>query len=437
MTTERTTEEGPDTREPAGAAVPAAAPAETDVARPQRRGPLRRGMFAATIVVAAGAIPVLGYVGVHEVLNSTNGRVVDPVLDPDEEGYEAAVTPTPVSLLAHVDAEGRLDGVTILALSAGGSGGGGGVLFVPVDTLTTESTSALGFDRLRGAYETAGLELLRDQVSVLLGTSVTDAALVSPERWAELVAPVAPITLDNPDDVVASNGARFPAGPLELTAEQVPVYLSARNPGESELARLVRHQFFWEAWLAAVAAADEPAVVVPGEGTEGVARFVRGLAAGEVEFDTLPVEPAEAPQDGTSAFAPLPEEVAALVARLVPLPTAAAPGSRVRVRVLDGTGTDGAVAAAVERLVPAGAEIVIVGNADRFTYDTTELRYREATGEESARELQEALGTGAVESVSSPDEAFDVTVVVGGDFLDLVGLTTTTAGMETEGGTTG
>ena len=67
--------------------------------------------------------------------------------------------------------------------------------------------------------------------------------------------------------------------------------------------------------------------------------------------------------------------MAALVARLVPFPTAGEPGGRVRVRLLDGAGDPEHVQRAAPLVVPADAEIVVVGNADAFDYEETEIRY--------------------------------------------------------------
>lgn len=71
------------------------------------------------------------------------------------------------------------------------------------------------------------------------------------------------------------------------------------------------------------------------------------------------------------------DALAALIPTLVPFPTAAHPGGRTRVRLLDGTGDAQHVLTAAPLIVPAGSEIVVVGNADRFDYDTTEIRYHD------------------------------------------------------------
>jgi hypothetical protein len=65
--------------------------------------------------------------------------------------------------------------------------------------------------------------------------------------------------------------------------------------------------------------------------------------------------------------------------------------------------------------VPAGTEIVVVGNADAFDHRTTEIRYHHPTFESAAQELRDALGTGRVVDDPRQTDAFDVTIVLGAD----------------------
>jgi hypothetical protein len=104
-----------------------------------------------------------------------------------------------------------------------------------------------------------------------------------------------------------------------------------------------------------------------------------------------------------------------LIAELVPFPTASRPGGRVRVRLLDGSGTRDHVLSAAPLIVPADSEIVVVGNAEAFDYETTEIRYHHPTFEPAAEALQKALGAGRVIDDPRQTDAFDVTIVLGPD----------------------
>jgi hypothetical protein len=397
-----------------------------------------RVVFAFAIVALAAAIPALGYMGVSAILSSRGGRLVDTTVAPDEPGYEAIVEPTPVALVVHSDA-GRLVGLTVLSLA--NPDGGGGVLFVPVDTLTDPSTRSFGFDRLSGAFEVAGADGVQRATANVLNASFTDVVEVDGAQLAALTAPVAPLLLDNPDDLDGESAAgeevSFEAGPLELAPEEVGAYLAMREANESDLNRLVRNQLLWEAWIAAVAASPDPAMAVPGEGGTGLGQYIGQLASGAVVYETLPVEEAPAEEsaaqnggqgDDADGFAVVEADVPALVARLIPLPTAANPGSRVRVRLLDGAGSPETVRAIIEPLVIAGAQIVAIGNADRFTYAATDVRYDSLIPRERAESMQAALAIGEVTETSFGTDAFDVTVVVGTDLVQRVteqGATTT------------
>jgi hypothetical protein len=249
----------------------------------------------------------------------------------------------------------------------------------------------------------------------------TEVVELDGARWAELVAPVAPLTVDNPDDVVgvdADGGESivFPAGELQLDAASVGPWLDLKGEGETDLNRMVRHELFWRAWLDALAASDDPAAV-PGEGDAGIGRFVRALAAGSTDEETLPVSEVEAPE-GLERFVGDRDAIATLVASAVPYPLSPGPGKRVRVRVLNGTEHEGLPGEVAQVLVPAGAEITIVGNADRFDHETTVVRYGDPGQEAAAERLSEALGVGEVELDRRSNDAVDVTVVLGRDYVE-------------------
>jgi hypothetical protein len=371
---------------------------------PPPPGPSRRWMtvFSGVLVASLIAGGVLAYVGVQTVRTSRAGKSVSTVTDPTQPGFEAFLEPTPTLLLLH-GSDSSLVSAAVLALNSGDAGGS--VLLVPPATRVTADESAFTLGAVSAFGGTP--EAIRPGLQSLLGVGLTEVVVVDDARWAELVAPVAPLTIENPDTVGA-----FPAGPVELRADQVGPYLAARAEGESDLARLYRQQLFFEAWAEAVQASSDPAAV-PGEVDSGIGRFVRGLAAGPRRVATLPV--VESPTADGPRTDVDPEATAALVAELVPFPTAARPGGRVRVRLLDGAGDGGHVLAAAPLIVPAGAEIVVVGNAGAFDYETTEIRYHHPSFEAEAEALHESLGAGRVIDDPRQTDAFDVTIVLGPD----------------------
>lgn len=397
-----------------GAALPAddRTPDERD-GHPRPVRAIRLGTVLAVLVLlglfATGA--GLVYAGTRIIRSSTQGEVVARQTDPAAPGYEAIVSPTPTMLVVH-DVEGAVASLTVLTLPDPEAGGGGVVL---VPTRTVSDVPILGYAPIEAAYDLGTVELQVDVVGDVLTAGIGEVAVVDAERWAGLVAPVAPLTIDNPDDLEVDGELRFPAGTLELEAADVGTYLEARHDGESDLARLFRHRTFWTSWLEAVAASDDPAAV-PGELESGIGRFVRSLAAGRTVVETLPVEPTTLEGfDDEPTFSAEEDAVAALVAELVPLPRSPGPGVRPRVRVLNGTDDlDEARTVALE-LPPVGVEVVAVGNAGTFDEQTTTIAYVQAEHETAAQGIRDLLGIGEVLMDPRPSDVVDITVTLGAD----------------------
>ncbi len=66
---------------------------------------------------------------------------------------------------------------------------------------------------------------VEDRINVAIPTTIE----LDDERLASLVAPVAPLEVDNPDPVVLESGEQIDAGPISLQAEQLGPFLRARR----------------------------------------------------------------------------------------------------------------------------------------------------------------------------------------------------------------
>lgn len=389
-------------------------------ARRQRRARAERAGLIAGQVVLLVLVPLLAWVGFRAVWDTTDGRTVDPELNPDEPGYEAFVESTPVLAVLGRDEAGALSWAAVLALP--GSPSGGGALFlVPVSTLvpTLEATE----HTLAEVDATGGTEEAGKGIGEIMGVGMTEVVEVTPARLAQLLGPVSPLTVENPDEV-----GPFDAGELSLTAEEVAPFLEAVASGESDLTRLARHEVLWRAWLAAVASSSDPNVV-PGESASGIGRFVRGLATGPVTVDVPPVVPEEL-ADGATVFRRDPFPTMDLSEARIPFPVAARPGARVRVRVLDGAGVPGLSLQAARDAVSAGAQVVLIGNADEFDAAETRVVYFDPGVADAAQAVADAFGVEAVQQDGpNPDDRIDATVVAGRDLVAAYGLSepTTTA----------
>ena len=243
-------------------------------------------------------------------------------------------------------------------------------MFVPIAAAV--EIDGRGVDQLRAAYDEGGIDLLESTVEKVLGVAITETSVVDQQRLADLVRPVAPLTIDNPDDLfaVGSNGTEelvFEAGEVSLTAEGVALYLATQNPDETSLNRIVRSEQVWQAWLDAIGESDDPNVV-PGEVDSGIGAFLRSLGAGQTTMLQLPLEKVTVPNregdPNIAYFRPNMDQVKALIPTIVPFPASAFPGQRLKTRVLNGTETEGTELTVTERVVFAGAEISALGNAD-------------------------------------------------------------------------
>lgn len=361
------------------------------------------GLFA----TGAGLV----YAGTRIIRSSTEGQILNRVSDPAAPGYEALVTATPSLVLIH-DVDGLVEGLTVLSLSDPGAGGGG-VVFIP--TRTISDLPLFEVAPIETAYDLGSPELQADVVGDLLNTGIGELTVVDAERWAGLVAPVAPLSIENPGDLEVDGEVLFAAGDLELEAEDVGTFLAARDEDESEPARLFRHELFWTAWLDAVAEAGTPDAV-PGELEVGLGRFVRELAAGPRVLETLPVRPAVLRgYDDEPTFRPVAADVADLVARVVPFPRSPRPGVRERVRVLNGTDD----LQAAQRLAPSlpalGVEVTVVGNARSLDEATTTIAYVNPDHEDAAEAIRDLLGVGEVLVDPRPSDVVDITITLGAD----------------------
>lgn len=361
------------------------------------------GLFA----TGAGLV----YAGTRIIRSSTEGEVLEEQTDPAAPGYEAIVSPTPTMLVVHA-VDGAVESLAVLTLPDP-SAGGGGVVLVP--TRTVSDMPIFGYAPIEAAYDLGTAQVQAEVVGDVLTTGIGEVVEVDADRWAGLVAPVAPLTIENPDALEVDGELRFPAGVIELEAQDVGPYLAARAAGESDLARLFRHEIFWRAWLDAVAAAGTPDAV-PGELETGIGRYVRALAAGDALVETLPVEETTVEGfDDEATFAPDPSGVAALVAELVPFPRSPRPGVRERVRVLNGTSDLDDARAVAPALPPVGVEVVIVGNAMDLDQETTTIAYVDPSHEDAAEAVRDLLGVGEVLVDPRPSDVADITVTLGAD----------------------
>ncbi len=393
-------------------------PALVDDERPRRRPRswFWTVAFPIVMVLIVIAIPMLLLAGRKTVLQSTDGKVLTEVTDPNLPNWQALTEPTPTLLLVQTGDDGTPVGLTVMSLTGDGAGG---LVFVPMSTVL--DLPDIGKLPLNVVAEKAGIDGLQKAVEGILGAGMTEVRVVSPQQWADLVAPVGTITVANPDDVFVADAkgqkkVLFPKGQLNLEPKDVAAYLATTSPGESDLNRLERQKVFWEAYLRKVSASTDPSVV-PGEKETGLGRFVRALADDRVEMFPLPVQPVAIPGSTSELYLPVKDQVSSIVARLIPFPIGSPPGARPRVRLLDGTGKLEHGLAAAPLVVEGGGQIDQIGNGPTLDQAVTQLVYYDDAQRPAAEALQKALGLGEVVKGTSAGSAVDVTITIGKDYL--------------------
>ncbi|MFN0029955.1 MAG: LytR C-terminal domain-containing protein [Acidimicrobiales bacterium] len=408
------------------------------------------------LVALVASVPALAWIGWRNALEADGQITAAAEADPTAPGYRAVVTPTPTLLVVHRGPDGQLGGIAMLASS--GESGGGAVLLVPTGLLADQAANRPR--TLRAVYADEGVAGVEKALNRLFRLGFGATVTADARDWVAAAASDAPFRIDNPDELLGPDGeVAFGAGPLELSAEQVEQYLRLANPGEDERAQLYRAQLLWQSWTAtepvgaAPVSGDTAAAATPGgtEPTASLGAMVADLRRDRVEVLTVPVTLADADtlarlDDAarfgvtantvtTAAGARTSPSVASnrslslvfvadeaavrtLVASLVPFPTSAQPGDRIRVRLLDGLGDPGQAINLASVLVPAGAEIIVFGNADNFQYATTVVEYFDQTQSRNAQAMATALGLASATFSPTGDGSVDVSITVGRDMAN-------------------
>ncbi len=383
-------------------------------AAPARTRATTMAWTLATVVFVAGLV-TLGWKGYSTSLELRGAASLDTrPKDPKKPGYEAQVRPTEVRLMAHTTASGALGDVQVLVEGArgadGGPGSGGTVIFLPsVLVVAPQGGTPTNLEKL---FEAQGFDAVVMAVTETLNAGVASQTLLTHDEMVALLKPAGTITFENPDTIYETTapGKReilFPAGQVSLDAQQAVDYLDRYAEGENQIKRHTRGQALWDAWLAALAKVPPPAA-----GDETAAVIAR-LAAGEHSTQAIPIQ--SVPIPGSNGFSVFRADAAAMgpfVAGAIPFPTAGTPGQRLRVRLLNGTTDLGANLAAVPKVVGAGGEVVLLGNASRFGATATTVEYGDASLAPRVEAIASAIG-GTTKAVDETSDAFDVTITLG------------------------
>ncbi|MDQ3681031.1 MAG: LytR C-terminal domain-containing protein [Actinomycetota bacterium] len=375
--------------------------------RERRRRHLRRlGLALTTVALVAGVGLVL--VALAGRGSARRETAVPGGAQPPAPPAAPVVSPV---LVAHRDASGRASSLTVLVPSA--SGKGGTLVMVPAGTMT--EVVSLGLEPVRQSLDLGGPSHLQSTVENLLGATLGGVVVVDDAGVADLLAAAGPLAMRVPERVEqVSPGGRvevlYEAGLTTLDPSGAGPFLAAKGR-ENDLARLTRHQAFWDAWLSRL---RERPSTLPSRPPE-LNAAMRALADGPVDTRMVPVQAFGSAGDGSELYKVREDELARLVS--VVFPTTARPGGaeRPRVQVLNGTGALG-LADAVRSRLGAGFDVHLTGNAASFGNERTEIVFYDRDQEVVADRVRQALGVGTLVMSRRPLDVVDVTVIVGKDF---------------------
>jgi hypothetical protein len=393
-------EDDEDAPEPAVVLPPSGTGIRRDKRHQRRRDSRRR--TTGFVLLAIAAVAAILLVLLHPWRSGSTAA----------QHHQAVVSrsaPLPSSVvLVQQDAQGGTVSITLLVANA--ATGGGHVVFVPPATMT--EIPSFGLDGVGKALSLGGPSLLQTTLENLLGVPLRPALVVGDSQLTSYVQPAGPLDVDVPTrveqvDAGGNVNVLWDAGPSTVSPGDVPRFLSARGDA-NDLSRLARHQTFWTAWLAKISHDPSLAAGLPPD----LARVVRPLAAGTVSYQTLPVKAVDAGSGGDEVYQVSQADLDQLMGQLLP---GVSPG-RIRVQVLNGTGGIGATRSVTARLVPAGARVVLSGNADSFAYAQTQIVFYDRSQQQAAEHVRQALGTGRLVLSRQPLDVVDVTVVIGRDF---------------------
>ena len=316
--------------------------------------------------------------------------------------------PAPVLLTGERE-DGRAAWITAVVPAA--SGKGGNLLLIPPGTMT--EIPSLGLEPLGLALAAGGPDRLVSATENLLGATVGSGVLVDDPQLTALASAAGALTVEIPTRVeqVQPSGrvtVLYEPGPNRVEPADVGHLFSAQGRG-TDLARLARHGAYWAAWLDRIRR-EPPERPVDSPAYAALA----AVASGTARVAVLPVQAAGILEGGEEGY----QVDKAALGKVVSTVFAGRPaaGNRPRVQVLNGTGELELAQKVSKRLIPAGMQIVLTGNANPLGQRETQIIYYDPAKRPAAEKVRQALGIGVLVHNRNRADVVDVTVIVGKDF---------------------
>jgi hypothetical protein len=382
----------------------------------QRRRRRTLGMFGFTLLVLI-SIPLLGYVGVRALLDSTGGK--------DAKAGDLPVQEfpyTPAALLVTVDDAGVLASATVFVLSP--SGVGGSIISVPVnaDTGFTDATRK----SLQSVYAAGGLEATALQVESLLLVTINFSEEANAEQMAGRMLAFEPFTVALATDVTGTNSNgqtdTITAGTAVLDASGAAMVLTGGAGIGEETVRKANLEALWAGVATAIGPGRPVATTLPSVPPVDFDAFVSQLFSGPVQsrgLSTIALTPEQNP-NGLDIVQLDRSEAVFVFASIAP-GSMSAPGLGPIIRIEAPPGYDVQVKLTMDKLLFLTANVVSVDTshapqpetiffvpdeANRIRAQTTDVIFGDVVfGEPTVRvdgvDVTIVLGTTYLESVTT------------------------------------
>ncbi len=395
----------------------------TTSAQRRRRSTVIAVVVTVVVLLVAGGITALG---AATLANSRAGRNATA-----DELPIVQLPATPTGLIGVLDDQGRLTSMVVAVVDPDGSGGS----IVPIAP-TADASLGLGDDRLPVAetLELDGPDAFRSAVEALTALSFDTIELVDAPRLAELLAPVGPVAVDVPADVLDDDREEpvLATGSVRLETADVVDALTSWSSARADHFNDPGRDAVWEAIATSVGAGVSSAptgeLTAPRTTDELLQRLFAGPVGARPILTTVP-EPGRNPR-GVDVVIPDRADLLLVFGRIAPARLGSPNPShafRIESSLTDAdTASVGVTATAVVldvigRLLYVQANVVSVASPEGSAPEVTQVIVADENIRATVEELYPLL-FGKIEVVAAEQriEGIDVVLVLGQSYVEFL-----------------
>ena len=346
----------------------------------------------------------------NAILNSADGDLNEVILDPSAPGYEIYVSPTP-SLLAIIEDETE-NLISVALISLFPNDIGGSLIVLPPELVIGEGLT------LEEIYDSQGANGLERAIGEYVNVGFDTTSVLGNDFWNEHFSVIGDLSVTLDDDLTTSEGGQlnvaFESGKITIPPEEIEEFLSWENKGESPYNRWLRQQNFWMAWVE-TAKSFSGDIATSNNAYPELIRMISALTQGELVLFQPSLVEQQIPKLSFATDASVLQNV---MLEMIPFPIAAYEGARAKVKILDGVGGLDLPNIYVPPLVTSGAQILLLGNAESFGINTSQIIYHDEKFNDLVDDFSNALAGAELTYDPISETAIDVTVIIGKNSLE-------------------